>query len=395
MRLPRELTRGFRPHAGALARAVVTGVGRAVPEYAWPLAGPLGHIMVAAVQAVIMRGIDAILDPRAPRDDWTGLFRGIGAAEFTAGRSLDAMQAAYRVAEKITSQHVSAYLRHHGASIDHARLCAGAIAAHCRDLSSRSTQGYTAARAEAPRPAARTRNDLFRLLLAEAPADPATLAAAARAAGWDMPGTITAVALRSPAGQGLPAPGELGTTMLAGLDGGEPCLITAADEPKLANLPDVLPGWHAAIGPPVPLADARASLRIARRAFDLAHRGLLPGQAVVDCADHPTTLMLFADDWLIDRLVEQRLAPLRGLTDRQQERMLATLHEWLATRGQANEIASRLGVHPRTVRYRVSKLEELFGDQLTDPQCRFELALAARAMLLRNRPQEAKTARGC
>ena len=42
-------------------------------------------------------------------------------------------------------------------------------------------------------------------------------------------------------------------------------------------------------------------------------------------------------------------------------------------------IADRLGVHVSTIRYRLARLRELFGDDLDDPEARFELALALRA----------------
>ena len=45
-------------------------------------------------------------------------------------------------------------------------------------------------------------------------------------------------------------------------------------------------------------------------------------------------------------------------------------------------------VHPQTVRYRPRQVEDLFGDQLRDPDRRFELeiALRTRHMLRRKRP---------
>jgi DNA-binding PucR family transcriptional regulator len=39
-------------------------------------------------------------------------------------------------------------------------------------------------------------------------------------------------------------------------------------------------------------------------------------------------------------------------------------------------------VHPQTIRYRVRRLEELFGDRLYDPDTRLELELALRARRL-------------
>jgi hypothetical protein len=59
--------------------------------------------------------------------------------------------------------------------------------------------------------------------------------------------------------------------------------------------------------------------------------------------------------------------------------MLAeTLLAWLET-GKSSSVASRLFIHPQTARYRLHKLQDLFGDQLDNPDARFELALVLRA----------------
>jgi DNA-binding PucR family transcriptional regulator len=42
-------------------------------------------------------------------------------------------------------------------------------------------------------------------------------------------------------------------------------------------------------------------------------------------------------------------------------------------------MAAEMHVHPQTARYRVARLRELLGDQLDDPDARFELELALRA----------------
>jgi DNA-binding PucR family transcriptional regulator len=59
--------------------------------------------------------------------------------------------------------------------------------------------------------------------------------------------------------------------------------------------------------------------------------------------------------------------------------MTTTLAAWLAEQGRMQAVAERLHVHPQTVRYRLARLRELFGDALDDPQRRFELELALRA----------------
>ncbi|MPZ00277.1 MAG: PucR family transcriptional regulator [Actinophytocola sp.] len=378
--LPREMVRGFRPHARRLAQSIITGVRQSVPEYAEPLEGPFAEVLIAAAQSVILRGIDALLEPKTSSDDWTPLFRSIGAIECGQGRSLDALRAAYRVAASVTAQYVTRYVRHYGVATEVLTSLRSIIDTECERLCGLAAEGYASAKAGTSGQAARRRERVLHLLLAEPVPEIAAATEEARALGCPLPDTLVAVALRRPDD---PVHGDLGGTVFADLHGPRPCLLTTADDPVLAELPRLLPGWRAAIGPAAPLCDVRSSLHVAHRALDLTERGMLPDAPVIDCAEHRTTLMLFADDLLIDNLVERRLAPLAPLTERQQERMLVTLREWLATRGQVCEIAQRLRVHPQTVRYRVNKLQQLFGEHLTDPQCRFELALATRVRLLR------------
>ena len=57
----------------------------------------------------------------------------------------------------------------------------------------------------------------------------------------------------------------------------------------------------------------------------------------------------------------------------------ATLSAWLGNLGAIAPTADQLGVHPQTVRYRIARLRELLGEQLDDPEARFELQLALRA----------------
>ena len=46
--------------------------------------------------------------------------------------------------------------------------------------------------------------------------------------------------------------------------------------------------------------------------------------------------------------------------------------------GNAVAMAAELHVHPQTARYRIARLRELLGEQLDDPDARFELELALR-----------------
>ena len=76
------------------------------------------------------------------------------------------------------------------------------------------------------------------------------------------------------------------------------------------------------------------------------------------------------------------MAPLQRLRPSQRDRLAGTLLIWLQHVCNANEVAARLHVHPQTVRYRLRQVDDLFGDQLRDPDRRFELEIALRARLL-------------
>ncbi|RZQ65804.1 PucR family transcriptional regulator [Amycolatopsis suaedae] len=377
----RELVLAFRGHADQVAAEVVAGVRRAVAEYRDVLDGPFGKVAAGAVRAVLEHGVDALVDPTVAREDWSGVVRGLGSVEFADGRSLDAVQEAFRIAGGLAGRRLWEFLRSRGASAEWTRGCADTVAARFDELALHCAEGYAAARAEAADGLDARRAQLLHLLTAEAPAGGRALADAARLANWPLPATVTVVALRAPDDRGAAA--ALPSAVLADLSGQAPCLVAPGDRLDAAGVAASLPGWRAAVGPVVPLEECPSSLRVARRALDLADRGVIPALPVVDCADHQLPLALFADEMLIDTLVDRHLAPLDTLAEAQQERLLVTLHEWLASRGRVAAVADRLQVHAQTVRYRMHKLEEVLGSSLDDPQHRFELEVAVRARLMR------------
>src|SRR6185312_2126022 len=139
------------------------------------------------------------------------------------------------------------------------------------------------------------------------------------------------------------------------------------------------PRHIAALGPPVAWGDAALSLARARAVLELSADGAAPDHGLLDAADHTTALLLRSDRRLAQELARTRLAPLASLTAGPRARLTATLAAWLAAQGRLQLVAERLHVHPQTVRYRLARLRELFGEALDDPQRRFELELALRA----------------
>ncbi len=58
--------------------------------------------------------------------------------------------------------------------------------------------------------------------------------------------------------------------------------------------------------------------------------------------------------------------------------MRETALAYIRHQGNSVAMAKALHLHPQTVRYRVTRLRELFGEQLDDPDIRFELEVALR-----------------
>jgi len=77
---------------------------------------------------------------------------------------------------------------------------------------------------------------------------------------------------------------------------------------------------------------------------------------------------------------ERLLGPLVAYDDRHRAELLSTLREFLACSGSWNACAAKMYVHVNTVRYRIRRIEELTGRDLSrlDDQVDFFLALRIR-----------------
>ncbi|MFF3071578.1 PucR family transcriptional regulator [Kitasatospora sp. NPDC057904] len=173
---------------------------------------------------------------------------------------------------------------------------------------------------------------------------------------------------------GPPTPNSIMTLLAPG----ELCVLIPDPGQRIsADLQRWLNGRTAAVGPSVKLAEAGESLRWARRLLAFQHTKRGPGPRVAYVEEHLSTILLLQDEALANHLVEQKLGVMDTLTNRQKDQLSETLMVWLIG-GGATIAAKVLGVHPQTIRYRVRKLERMFGPALEDPRSRFELELALR-----------------
>jgi sugar diacid utilization regulator len=151
---------------------------------------------------------------------------------------------------------------------------------------------------------------------------------------------------------------------------------TPATEQEWLTLRRQLRGRRSVISLPTPCRDLAASLRIGALALRLLEPQ--PSEPVV-VAERLVDLVLPRDPALTAALAERELAPLADLRDDARQRLTETLLAWLAHHGERNRVAAALHIHPQTVAYRLTKLRQLFGEALVDPDRRFALELALRA----------------
>ncbi|GAA4876488.1 helix-turn-helix domain-containing protein [Kitasatospora terrestris] len=376
--LPRNFAAELRPEQKTLAAEIIREIRAAVPEFSRPLAGKFGTGIQHGVETALAEFGDLVEGTAAPDPARLRVYRSLGRGELAEGRSLDALQAAYRIGARVAWRRYARVARRCGLNSEQLATLAEAVFAHIDEIAAAGVQGYVEARADRAGALGRSRHRLLALLLAGAPAE--EIEQAATAADWPLPRRVACVALDAPTAE-RPRGERLPDPVLAALDQPEPHLLVPEPESYLDDIRVVqaLAGRGAVVGPAVPLHQAADSLRWARL---VRARLPLPPQQPVDCRDRLPDLLLLADPALVRLIAEHRLAPLAGLTAKQRERLAATLSAWLRTEhGTAPEVAARLGIHPQTARRRLHRVQELFGPALTSPDARFELEIALRAAL--------------
>ncbi len=379
-RLDPQLAAVIEPELPALADEIIAEIARAIPDYRRPMEGSFGRGLRVGVQQALGQFLGRVGQPGGQTPSARDIYVELGRGELRAGRRLDALQAAYRVGARIAWRRVSAVARAAGADAEAVSLLAESIFAYIDEISAQSVEGYAQAQAAAAGERQHRRQRLVGLLIGREPATAEVLAAAAADAGWALPGAVAALVVRAPDPQRLV--GRLGPEVIGGRAGELACaLVPDAEAPgRREQLAAALGAVSAALGPLLPLAQAHISFARARDAVALAERGLLPSEGLTLVSEHLAALVLHGDPWLLHALARRRLAPLDVLAPAGRERMRATLRAWLAHQGHVGATARQLHVHPQTVRYRLARLRELFGDALDDPQARFECQLALRGV---------------
>src|SRR3954465_2581291 len=95
--LPPEGADVLRPELPALADEIVAELSRGVPDYARPLEGPFGQALRAGVGEALGRFPPRLAHPKTDPEAGREVYLNLGRGEMRAGRSLDALLAAYRL----------------------------------------------------------------------------------------------------------------------------------------------------------------------------------------------------------------------------------------------------------------------------------------------------------
>jgi hypothetical protein len=377
--LPDTVADLIEPELDAVTAEILETIAREVPEYARPLEGRFGRGIRTGVGEALNQFVALIRDPEAGRGLGREVYVALGRGELRQGRTLDSLQAAYRVGARVAWRRLARAGRKAKLDSELLSLLAEAIFAYIDELSADSVDGYAAAQSESEDVRRRRRQELVALLMREPAADPADIRAAARAAGWKVPrqlatlccaeDDLAAVARRLPSDALIASFEEFGCALIADPAGpGRSKEISRAAAKKAA-----------AIGPAGKPGQARESWQLAKAALRALDAGMVASGGLLRADDHLADLLLLEGGALAARIAARRLSPFDSLTPNARERMRETALAFVRQRGNSVEMAAELHVHPQTARYRVARLRELLGDQLDDPDARFELEIALRA----------------
>lgn len=370
-----ETAQRLREQLPELARDAVQALISGVAEYA-ALGGPGRETIERAVQMgvggfirVAERGSS---DAGAPRRAALAGAYELGRGEARSGRSMDALQSAYRIGARVSWRAQSEVLVEDGVPAAEIAQFAELVFAYIDELSSASVAGHADERETTGRVREIYLERLGRLLVDGASED--ALAEAADRAGWVPPTTLTTVIVPDERARAALAVLDPGTLRLPGdlihHDATAVLLVPDAAGPRRARLLAALQDQPLVVGPARPWPAVHVSVSRAARCIPLV------GEGPYDTEAHLPALIASSDPEALADLRQRALEPLADLRPAARARLEQTLRSWLLHQGRREDVAAELMVHPQTVRYRMTQLRERYGERLQDPSVVLELVIA-------------------
>ena len=189
--VPPEAAEVLRPALPGLADETIAAIAREVPDYARAMEGEFGQVVRLGVEVALNRFVDLLAAPEPDAAESRRTYVDLGRGEFHAGRSLDALLAAYRVGARLAWRRFVEAGVDGGLAPDAIYALGEAIFAYIDELSAESAEGYAEEQTAAAGESERRRRRLVRLLAQDPPAGQEAVRTAAAAAA---PGRCRAAA---------------------------------------------------------------------------------------------------------------------------------------------------------------------------------------------------------
>ncbi|TDC78608.1 PucR family transcriptional regulator [Micromonospora sp. KC606] len=385
LELDEQMADQLRDRLPVVAERTVTAITAEVPDYSGTLTGQMRDKIENAVRVALGTFLQLVeraeeSDPSTPLNRALEAAYALGSGEARSGRSMDALLAAYRVGARVAWREVSTTTVRSGLSAETVAEFAELLFAYIDELSAASVAGHADELASAGRMRRRYLERLAQQLLAGEPEE--VLRRSAERVEWPPPNTLTVAV--------LPRSNLRAVLALLNphtLESGEELPgVELAEEPAVLLVPDmhgarrrrlvtVLHGHRAALGPARPWIRVAESYQRVLRTLALSLDRPEDGSPL-DTEAHLARLVLGTDPAALADLREQVLRPLSELAPATAQRLAETLRSWLLHQGRRDDVAADLFVHPQTVRYRMGRIRELYGDRLNDPATVLDLTLA-------------------
>jgi sugar diacid utilization regulator len=188
------------------------------------------------------------------------------------------------------------------------------------------------------------------------------------------------------------APGSLATTIDADPAAEVAVIVPAEDDERLARaaaglareLADSLSGFHLTIGrsrrsaDPVDLHRAGAEASLAVNVGEAEGRPLL---AFEDTGAYRLLLPAMSDDPAeLERFYAETIQPLADYDEQYETELVTTVEAYLDNDGNVAATAKQLFTHRHTIRYRLERVRELCGHDVSSTEGREKLGLGLKAM---------------
>ncbi len=166
--------------------------------------------------------------------------------------------------------------------------------------------------------------------------------------------------------------------------GAEPEQLARAAQALARELAASLPGFHLTVGHSRWVGDPVDLYRAGQEALLAANVAEAEGLELLsfeDTGSYRLLLPAMSDDaGELERFYEETVAPLSAYDDQYETELVTTIEAYLENDGNVTPTAAQLFTHRHTVRYRLERVKELCGHDITSTEGREKLGLGLKAM---------------